>query len=107
MQPQQAHQPAKVSVSSNFCCIALHRPLRALLSKPVYDSYRLRRRAAVISAEIRLISVIYGRCWWLPCVFLEVCGEGVHSRESKCAGDPWKSPLHCGILSGQHDHLLQ
>lgn len=61
----------------------------------------------MISAEIRLISVIYGRCWWLPVYSWRCVGRGVHSRESKCAGDPWKSPLHCGILSGLRDHLLQ
>lgn len=62
----------------------------------------------MISAEIRLILVISGRCWWLPCVFLVVCGEGGgHGGESECAGEPWKSPLHCGILSELRDHLLQ
>lgn len=61
----------------------------------------------MISAEIRLISVISGCCRWLPCVFLELCGEGVTAGRSECAGDPWKSPLHCGILSELHDHLLQ
>lgn len=30
----------------------------------------------MISAEIKLISVISGRCWWLPCVFLVVCLGG-------------------------------
>lgn len=64
----------------------------------------------MISAEIKLISVISGRCWWLPCVFLVVClggRGGGHGGESECAGDPWKAPLHSGILSELHDHLLQ
>lgn len=65
----------------------------------------------MISAEIRLILVIFGRGWWLPCVFLEVCrewgGGGGRSGWSERAGDPWKPPLHFGILSELRDHLLQ